>query len=84
MALQVGHAVVNGIVRPEPYAAACQSATNCDFPVSVRVPAGQYYVLGDNRGVSDDSRFWGPVPASSIIGVVVHCGPLQTACQPLR
>ncbi len=84
VALQDGHAVVNGIVRSEPYAAPCQSATNCDFPVPVRVPAGQYFVLGDNRGVSDDSRFWGPVPASWIIGVVVRCGPLQTACQPLR
>ena len=32
------------------------------------VPAGSYYVLGDNRKNSDDSRDWGFVPSSAIIG----------------
>jgi len=32
------------------------------------VPAGHYYLLGDNRNDSFDSRFWGPVPRSAIIG----------------
>jgi signal peptidase I len=32
------------------------------------VPADAYYVLGDNRRNSDDSRDWGFVPASAIIG----------------
>jgi signal peptidase I len=36
-----------------------------------RVPPGEFYVLGDNRGDSCDSRFWGPVKGSSIIGKVV-------------
>jgi signal peptidase I len=76
-----GHAVVNGTVRPEPFAAAC-GGPDCNFSIPVRVPAGQYYVLGDNRAGSDDSRFWGPIPASSIVGVLVSCRPLQTDCRP--
>jgi signal peptidase I len=36
-----------------------------------RVPPGEFYVLGDNRAVSCDSRYWGPVKGSSIVGKVV-------------
>jgi signal peptidase I len=36
-----------------------------------RVPRGEFYVLGDNRAISCDSRFWGPIKGSSIIGRVV-------------
>ena len=36
-----------------------------------RVPAGEFYLMGDNRQISCDSRFWGPVKGSSIVGRVV-------------
>ena len=36
-----------------------------------RVPAGDFYMMGDNRAVSCDSRYWGPIKGSSIIGRVV-------------
>jgi signal peptidase I len=35
------------------------------------VPAGEFYMMGDNRAISCDSRFWGPIKGSSIIGRVV-------------
>jgi len=35
-----------------------------------RVPSGDYFVLGDNRGDSCDSRWWGPIPRSLIVGKV--------------
>jgi signal peptidase I len=36
-----------------------------------RVPAGDFYVLGDNRLISCDSRYWGPVKGSTVVGKVV-------------
>jgi signal peptidase I len=36
-----------------------------------RVPAGEFYMMGDNRAISCDSRYWGPVTGSSIVGKVV-------------
>ncbi|CAJ1229507.1 signal peptidase I [Lactiplantibacillus xiangfangensis] len=35
-----------------------------------KVPKGYYFVMGDHRSVSNDSRYWGLVPQSKMIGVV--------------
>jgi signal peptidase I len=35
------------------------------------VPPGEFYMLGDNRADSCDSRYWGPIKGSSIVGKVV-------------
>jgi signal peptidase I len=38
------------------------------LPEPITIPADHYFMMGDNRGASDDSRFWGPIPREWIIG----------------
>jgi signal peptidase I len=55
---------VDGRAMSEPYVRFGDQRSFDD----VVVPPGTYYVLGDNRANSDDSRVWGFVPASDLIG----------------
>jgi signal peptidase I len=50
------------------YIRECGASPECDFPTPIKVPADHWFMMGDNRGESDDSRFWGPVPTGWIIG----------------
>jgi signal peptidase I len=78
-----GHAIRNGRTEADPYIAPCSAGSDCSFPTALTLTSGEYYMLGDNRGVSDDSRFWGPVPAAWIIGTVVRCSMLGAVCHPV-
>jgi signal peptidase I len=63
-----GHAVVNGKVQKESFTQPCQGSGQCTFPRPIKIPPDHFFMMGDNRGASDDSRFWGPVPEKWIIG----------------
>ncbi|MDQ6815979.1 MAG: signal peptidase I [Actinomycetota bacterium] len=64
-----GHVIRNGVREADKYIEPCGPAGSCNFPKPIVVPPGDYFMMGDNRGSSDDSRFWGPVPDRWIIGV---------------
>jgi signal peptidase I len=68
ISIRNGHAIRNGKRASEPFAASCGGGSDCNFPQAITVPKGYVFMMGDNRGESDDSRFWGPVPVSWVIG----------------
>jgi len=69
LSVRNGHPVVNGKEKSdEDYILPCGSATACNLPRTITIPPDHYFMMGDNRGASDDSRFWGPVPREWLIG----------------
>jgi signal peptidase I len=68
IAIHDGHVIRNGRLTTEKFAASCGGGSDCNFPHAITVPKGYVFMMGDNRGESDDSRFWGPVPVSWVIG----------------
>jgi signal peptidase I len=68
--VQQGHVVVNGEVQDEEFARPCRGgvANKCNLREEIEIPPDHYFMMGDNRGESDDSRYWGPVPREDIIG----------------
>ena len=61
-----GHVIRNGKAVREPYARTsdCEVCNLDPFTV----PRGTYFMMGDNRGDSNDSRYWGPIARGNIVG----------------
>jgi signal peptidase I len=69
IAIRNGLAIVNGKLQKHDFVNPCHPGDECSFPTAITIPPDHWFMMGDNRGASDDSRFWGPVPKKWIIGV---------------
>ena len=88
IAMRRGRIYINGRRIKEPFAInPCPTTLDESFPCgemsTMRIPAGQYFVLADNRPESEDSRLWSPqtVPRSAVVGKVVKVAAPSTASQ---
>lgn len=61
------HVIVNGVTLNEPYV----SMNATPIVNTWKIPPDQYFVLGDNRPASQDSRYWGPIPKAYIVGKAI-------------
>lgn len=61
---------INGTPISEPYLPK-GTQMGSEGIVKQTVPKGDVFVMGDNRSISCDSRYWGPIPTSSIVGKVI-------------
>jgi len=71
ISIRQGRVIRNGKLQKEPFISdTCRNneGTGCTYDTPITIPPGHWFMMGDNRGESDDSRFWGPIPESWIIG----------------
>ncbi len=80
VAMRNGQMFIDGKLLPEPYRV---RAAHGDMAPQF-VPHDQYFVMGDNRDVSDDSRYWGDLPRRLIVGRAALCYWPPQQCQVLK
>jgi signal peptidase I len=66
--IKEGHVYLNGKREKDSYIRECGESAECNFPTPIKIAPGHWFMMGDNRGNSEDSRFWGPIPTAWVIG----------------
>jgi signal peptidase I len=64
-----GYVFINGKQLEEPYVQQDRRQVSSEYG-PYTIPTGQYFMMGDNREASCDSREWGTVPRENLIGKV--------------
>lgn len=68
LAVKGGRVYINGKRQDEPFIRPDEDCAICNLPRPITIPKDHYFMMGDNRGESADSREWGPVPKKWLIG----------------
>ena len=68
LSVRDGQVFIDGRRQRETYIRPDGACDICDLPTEITIPKGMYFMMGDNRGESADSREWGPVPKKWLIG----------------
>jgi signal peptidase I len=63
-----GRVYIDGKLQKEPFIRPSSTCDICNLPREITIPPGHFFMMGDNRGESADSREWGPIPKKWIIG----------------
>ena len=63
-----GRVYIDGKLQKEPFIAEDAACPICNLPREITIPPDHFFMMGDNRGESADSREWGPVPEDNLIG----------------
>jgi signal peptidase I len=63
-----GAVYINGRRQSQSYARLDSTCGICNLRRPITIPEDHYFMMGDNRGASADSREWGPVPKKWVIG----------------
>jgi signal peptidase I len=90
IALRRGRVYINGRRIKEPFPIircpiAVEEPFSCGYMRTMRIPAGEYFLLADNRPESEDSRLWIPktIPRSDLLGKIVRIVSPRDAQQSL-
>jgi signal peptidase I len=68
LSVRRGYVYIDGKKLDEGYVSPSADCATCNLEKEITIPPDHYFMMGDNRGESADSREWGPVPKKWIIG----------------